>query len=267
MEIEFKNVVTSKNLPKLNFSISRNEITVLSGDKTKEIIPNLLMGFDSVMAGEIIYLNKKITKETFDFKYIQFETGYVFLNPSDFLTNKMVKQEILFGLNFYNFNKINERMNYYLNVVGLDNSYLNKKSLELDLNNQKKVMLASVLAIEPKVLLLNCIEHGLNKKEQKDLKKLLLKIKKENNITIIIISNNTNFYFDIVDRVIVFKENKIILDGDSSVFYEKGTDKYLDIPPIIDFISMSNSKKIKLAKTNDINELMKDIYRKANEKC
>lgn len=263
MEIIFNNVLTNKI--KLNL-VLKEEITVLSGGKIKEIIPKILMGFNKVEEGEIELLDQRINNSTKDFKYIQSQIGYVFLNPKDFLTNKTIKEEISFGLKYYGFKKVDDKANYYLELVGLNESYLYKKSLEVDLNVQKKVMLASVLAIEPKLLILNFIEHGLNIKEQKELKKLLINLKKNTNMIIIIISNESNFYFDICDRLILFDNEKVLLDGTSDLFYKKNIDKIIDIPPIINFIKMAMSKKIELMKTSDIKELMKDIYRKVNEK-
>ncbi len=241
-------------------------ITVLSGDKTKELIPESLMGFKKLSVGQISLLDRVITKETKDFRFFQSQIGYVFLNPEEFLTNKTIKEEIAFGLKYYGFNQINKRINDALDLVDLNESFLNKKSLEVDLNIQKKVMLAAVLAIEPKILILNYIEHGLNIKEQKALKKLLKNLRKMKNMFIIIVSNNSNFFFDIADRIIVLNDNKVLFDDDEELFYKDKSNKYLNTPPIIEFIKIALNRNIKLDKTNDIKELMKDIYRKVNEK-
>ena len=265
MEINFNDVLINNKYKKLNL-VLKEEITVLSGSKIKEIIPKLLMGFEKIKEGEIVFLDSKIDSRTDDFEYFQSKIGYVFLNPKDFLANKTIKEEIAFGLKYYGFKNVDDRVNYYLKLVDLDESYLANKSLEVELNIQKKVMLASVLAIEPKVLILNFIEHGLNIKEQKHLKKLLIDLKKKNNIMIIIISNDSNFYFDICERQIIFDDKKIIFDDSNYLFYKKNIEKVIDIPPIISFIKSVASKKIELTKTTDIKELMKDIYRKVNEK-
>lgn len=266
MEIVFNNVTVKNSLKELNLVIKANEITVLSGDVTKEVVSKLLMGLKNVSSGEINLLNKVINKGTNNYSYIQSKTGYVFLNPKDFLSNKTVKQEIAFGLKYYGFNNINNRVLYYLNLVGLDSVYLEKRSLEIDLNGQKKVMLASVLAIEPKILILNYIDHGLSLKEQKDLKKVLKGLNKLQEITIILISNNTEFFFDIADRLIIFNKQKIVVDVLKEDFYNKKISKHLDLLPITKFINTAKKQKIDLIKTGDIKELMKDIYRKVNEK-
>lgn len=249
-----------------SLTIKSQTITVLSGDATKELIPELLMGFKKLDNGEITLLDRKIKKETKDYRFFQAKIGYVFLNPEEFLTNKTIKEEITFGLKYYGFNQINDRVEKCLELVGLEKAYLDKRSLEVSLSVQKKVMLAAVLAIEPEILILNYIEHGINIKEQKALKRLLKKLNKEKDIFIIIISNNSNFFFDIADRIIVLEHKKIIFDGNQEFFYNKCLSKYLDVPPIINFINKALDKKIQLDKTNDIKELMKDIYRKVNEK-
>ncbi len=266
MEIILDNVSVHNKLKALNLTINSGEITVLSGDRTKEMVPRLLMGFEKITNGNIYTLNNEINNTTTSFAFFQSKIGYLFAEPNQFLTNKKIKNEVAFGLKYYGFNQINDRVSYYINLVGLDDSYLEVRSLEVEINIQKKVMLASVLAIEPEILILNFIEHGLNIKEQKDLKKLLTNLKKKNNITIILVSNNSNFFFDIADRVVLFNNNKIKLDSGTNIFYEKDITKYLDLPPIINFIKLANKSKKGLLKTNDIKELMKDIYRNVNEK-
>ena len=174
-------------LDNLNLVLKSEYITILAGDKTKELIPELLMGFKRLSYGQISLFDRTITKDTKDFRFFQSHIGYVFLNPREFLTNKTVKEEIAFGLKYYGFNQINKRINDVMDLVELDSSFLNKKSLEVDLNIQKKIMLAAVLAIEPKILILNYIDHGLNIKEQKAIKKLIKNLKKNKNIFIIIV--------------------------------------------------------------------------------
>lgn len=264
MEIIFDNISAKSELKNLSLTIKDNEITVLSGDVTKELVANLIIGFQKVNNGEIKLLGEVINSETTSFANIQSQIGYVFLNPKDFLTNKTVKQEMLFGLKYYNFKDLNSRLFYYLNLVGLKEEDLNKKSLEISISDQKKLMLAAVLAIEPKIIILNYIDHGLNIKEQRMIKNILKNLKKDK--IIIIVSNNSNFFLDIADRIIVFNNKKIVLEGYKNIFDKKSVNKYLDIPNISAFIKMANSKKLNLMATDDIKELMKDIYRKVHEK-
>ncbi len=264
MEIRFNEVSVNPLLKALNLVIKDNEITVLSGDVTKEVIANLIMGFKKINDGGIDLLGETINNQTNSFANIQSQIGYVFLNPKDFLTNKTIKQEILFGLKYYHFKDLNNRLIYYTNLVGFKEEDLNKKSLEVSLSDQKKIMLGAVLAIEPKIIILNYIDHGLNIKDQKMVKSILKSLKKDK--IIIVISNNSNFFLDIADRIVVFHNQRIILDGNKDIFYENKISKHLDIPNIVRFIKIANKKENKLMITDDIKELMKDIYRKAHEK-
>ena len=54
--------------------------------------------------------------------------------------------------------------------------------------------------------------------------------------------------------------------GNKDIFYENKVSKCLDVPNIVKFIKTANKKGNKLMMTDDIKELMKDIYRKVNEK-
>ncbi len=265
MEIEFNNVCTNEFVD-FNLIIKSKMITALMGDSTKDELVSSLMGFTNIVDGEIKVFDEKITPKTKDFKKIQSFVSNVFDNPQEFLKNNTVKREIEIGLNYYGFNAVQSRILKALAYVGLDKTILNKKSWELSLFNQKLVMIAAMIAIEPKVLLFNYIEHGLNNSERKKIKNILLDLKNKYNMTIVLLSNDANFISEFVERIIIFDKHKVVLDGDASVFYDALCSKYIDIPSIVSFIIASSKKGLVLDMTNDINELIKDIYRKVSGK-
>lgn len=263
MEIEFSNICYQE-IKNLSFKINKHTVTAISGDATKEIIASLITGFIKPEEGSIVLDNYMLTNKTTknQIKEIQKQIGYIFGNSYDYLQNLTVKNEILLNLKIL---KLKDKLNKCkesLNLVGLDSTYLEKKSFNLSSAEQYKVMLASILAIEPKVLILNQIDNYLSHKEQIELKKLIKRLK----LTTIIISNNANFYFDIVDKIIITMNYKIKLEGSKDILYDKKTSKYLDIPPIIKFIIGCNDQAHKIKKYDEIDELMKEIYRNVNER-
>ena len=118
MYLIHKDLINKKS-KKINVSITKG-ITVLSGSNIKELIPKTLMGFKQIEDGVIEILESIIDKNTKDFRYFQSKIGYVFLNPEDFLTNKTIKEEISFGLKYYGFREIEDRINYYFETFKAD---------------------------------------------------------------------------------------------------------------------------------------------------
>ena len=87
---------------------------------------------------------------------------------------------------------------------------------------------------------------------------LLRKLKSEGK-TIIVISNNVGFLYEISDNMLVVEDRKIIYNGLKNDFFVARRLK--EYPPIIDFIRKANKKGANLLYTMDRKELLKDIYR------
>lgn len=263
-EIRF-NGISSDNgiLNGLSFAIKNNDVVAISGDETAEEIGKIITGFSNIELGSLEILGKVVEKNTShnEIVKIQNKIGFLFDNPAEFLKNKTVAKEVEYGLKFLGFKNISYRVIESLKKVGLNNDYLQKDPSKLSTSEQKKVLLAAILAIEPEIFVLNNPDKGMDLNFQTMLKRMILDLNKKGK-QIIIITNNTNFYFDIATRIMIFKESKLIEDGNNEIFYNKNIKKLVDIPNLISFILNSNKKlKTDLYPTCDIKDLMKDIYR------
>ena len=189
-------------------------------------------------------------------------------NPRENFSNLKIIDEFKFVLKYYKAKNINidKKCSDALKMVGLDKSYLEKKSLELNESEIRKVALASKLILNPKIIVLDEPTIGLDGLSKKNLVSLLRKLASRYNKTIIIISYDVDFLHKIANYVYVLNSGQLVLEGDK---YEVFTsDKLLDYgiepPNIIKFEKLvKNKKNIKLGFRDDINDLIKDIYRNA----
>ena len=143
-----------------------------------------------------------------------------------------------------------------LKMVGLTNLYLEQDFANLSSNDQNKVILASKLNDE--VIILNDFTKGMLNKELLYFKNLFKKISTYNK-KIILISNDINFFFKLVDHVYVIEKEQIIYettDLTSSQLYE-----YIDKPNLLKFVDLTNEKGINLPYYLEFNDLLKAIYR------
>lgn len=129
----------------------------------------------------------------------------------------------------------------------------------LSTKNNSKLQLA--ININEKNILLYDFSRGLNNKEINYYKLLFNKMTNKYQKRIILFSKDINFLamicdtFVIYDKKIVYKTNDIFDDKLYS---------YTDMPNIVKFIKLANKKGAQLSNTTDINELIKDIYRRLN---
>lgn len=159
------------------------------------------------------------------------------------------------------------RISNSLKLVGLDKEYLKKDWFCLSEGEKKKVLLAIVLFHNPKILILDDPFRNLDMKSKSDLCKLLKMLKNRYKKTIIMATNDMDMLHKIVDKVYVLSDGKIVMSGDKySIFSNiKALKKYGIVAPKC--IAFSNrvleKKNIKIGYRDEINDLIKDIYRYA----
>lgn len=173
---------------------------------------------------------------------------------------KTVKEQILFYLKKDNDKKINSA----LNLLNLDEKILDKEMNKLSSGEIQKVILLTILAHDSKTIGFYGISL-LDSKEKNNLIKIIRLLKNSYNKTIVIISNDVNFVHKISDYVYIVDNSNVISFGKKyDIFTDfELLDKYnIDIPMTIKFSKMVFDKKNKkIGYRDDINDLLKDIYR------
>lgn len=275
MQIVFDHVgfIINKNTPlektilkDVSFEIYESGIYsfVGSSNSGKSAIADLINALIFPTSGKV-YINDFVNdgRRIKNINKLRLETGYVFKNPYDMFFNKTVKKELEFGMkNFkYKTNKIDTRVNDALKLVGLDESYLDLDPNILTLVDAKKVALASVLIYNPSIIILDEPTNGISYSDQVELIKLLKLLKRKYNKTIIILSKNTNFCYEVSDKVYLLKLTRLAamntnkLLEDYEVLYNLG----LEIPQCVKFINRLNKRGYKIKYTNNIKELVSEV--------
>lgn len=277
MEVKLKNITykyknAKKNiLSNVSMDIEEGKIIGITGEcgsgKTTllEIINALRTPTEgTVEIGEFIISNEN---EKLDISKLHFKVGMLYQSPDEQFLSLTVKEVLELPLRFYGYNKtkITSRIEDVLNMVGLNYECLFRNPNSLSNGEKRKLQLALVLLLNPEVLLLDEPVIGLDVEEIKQFLKLIRLLKNRYKKTIIIASNNTELLHKVVDYIYVLHNGKIVLEGNKyDVFKEEALLKKwgVKVPNTIAFSnSVLKSKNIKIGYRDEINDLLKDIYR------
>lgn len=264
---DFENVI----LKDINLDLKKGKVHTIVGKsgsgKTTilELIDGLItptMG--SINVGSYCLENSKIPKEI---NNMRVKVGLVFQFPEEQFFCKTVKQEIEFGMNCFHYktSSIEKRVIDSLKMVGLNEAYLDRDPFSLSHGEMRSVAIASVLAFNPKIIIFDEPTVGLDCVSKKNLIRLIKLLKTRYSKNIIVVSHDTDFLLKIADTVNVLEDGKIVLSGDKySVLSNESLMKrnHIAVPKLIEFSNLvKRKKKIRIGYRDEINDLIKDIYR------
>lgn len=233
----------------ISFSVDKNKVTLISGKSGsgKSSLLMRIMGFfydseDSEVKGEILLDGQNILGE----KSINLagKIGYLFQDPDSQLCTFTVEDEIAFGLE-----NLNRERKYIENKIDEVLKLLNIEFLKFrDLNTlsggeKQKVALASILAMDPELILLDEPTANLDPKSTKEILNVIEYLKEKEHKTILIIEHKVQEFKDIIDDVIIFDSNSASKVKKDS-FLEKYMSDY-ELPKHIENKTGSNILEVK----------------------
>lgn len=212
--IEFKNVSKIygeneslvKALNEASFSIEKGELVVILGPSGagKTTALNILGGMDKPTSGEVIIDGKDITKYKNKelIKYRRTDIGFVF-QFYNLVQNLTAKENVELATEIC---KKHLSPVKTLKAVGLEHR-LNNFPSQLSGGEQQRVAIARAVAKSPKILLADEPTGALDDETGKQILKVLEKLSREDNMTVIIITHNSSIA-PIADKIIRFKNGK-----------------------------------------------------------
>lgn len=185
--------------------------------------------------------NKKIK-----YNDIRKKVGLVFQFPEYQLFEETVEKDIMFGPMNFKISKEDARKlaKESLNLVGLDDSYLQRNPYNLSGGEKKRVSIAGILAMDPEILVLDEPTSGLDPAGKRVLMDLFKKINETTGKTIVIITHDMDLVYEYFTRVLVMNDGRLIFDGTPEVLFKKDNlfKEHLDYPNTIKVLKHLNSK-------------------------
>jgi energy-coupling factor transport system ATP-binding protein len=163
------------------------------------------------------------------------KVGFVFQNPDNQLFCETAEEETAFALKNFGFDEetVKSRVTWALNILGLA-QYRQTSPFMLSGGERKRLALASVLAWDPKVVVLDEPTIGQDYEQKEKLRQFIVQLNAQGK-TVIIVTHDVEFVADCAPRVVLMAEGKIVADGDAKeTLTDKGlTFKASIVPPQI----------------------------------
>lgn len=205
-------------LNNVNITINDGEFVALIGHtgSGKSTLIQHLNGLLKGNKGKIIVDGMDLGDKGIKLSEIRKKVGLVFQYPEYQLFEETIEKDIEYGPRNMGLDQdeITRRVKRSMNMVGLDyERYRNISPFELSGGQKRRVAIAGVIAMEPKVLILDEPTAGLDPKGRDDILEQIKILHKEYKMTIILVSHSMEDVAKIASRVIVMNKGEVALDG------------------------------------------------------
>ena len=249
--LEIENVSFSyegvkNNLEDVSFSVYKGEMLAIAGKNGagKSTLAKLICGFNRPDKG-FIKINGKDYSDL-SIKEIAENVAYVMQNPNQMISKAMIYDEVALGLRFRGVDEeeIRERVEKVLKICGLD-SFIDWPISALSYGQKKRVTIASILVLNPDILILDEPTAGQDYKHYTDIMEFLESLNKQG-VTVILITHDMHLMLEYTQRSIVFSEGKLIADDKASVILTK--DEVIEKGNLVETSLYTIAKRLNLEK-------------------
>lgn len=201
-------------LSDVSFTVCRGEKIAIIGKNGagKSTMAKLLCGIIRPVSGSIMVQGVNYLPLTI--KEIGRKIGYVMQNPNQMLVKDMIRDEVELALILNDFSReeIDRRVEKTLKMCDLY-SMRNWPVSVLSYGQRKRVTIASILALEPEVIILDEPTAGQDYQRYSEIMGFLETLNREYHITILFITHDMHLAIEYTDRAIVFADGKCIADA------------------------------------------------------
>ena len=240
-----------KAVDDVSFSVSDGEFVGLIGHtgSGKSTLIQMLNGLVKPDAGKIYINDVDITDDKVNMKDIRSEIGLVFQYPEYQLFEETVYKDISYGpLNFGTpQEELDSGIDEVIELVGLDKSVLGKSPFELSGGQKRRVAIAGVLAMNPKILILDEPTAGLDPAGRNDILSCIKRLHDEKHITVILVSHSMEDIANTVDKIMIISDAHLVAFDKPAVIFKDSLmlkDIGLNVPQVTRVVNHLRQKGV-----------------------
>lgn len=201
-------------LRNVNLSLGSNRIVALLGrnGSGKTTLARMLVGINDAPSGAIDLNGRDIAR--LGPREIAAEVGYVFQNPDHQFVTDRVDEEVAYSLRVRDFAdaEVERRVNDVLSIVDLAR-YRHRSPFSLSLGERRRLSVATMMVLEPKLLVLDEPTIGQDHERAQQLMRLMSRLRERYGTTILMITHDVRLVAEWADRALVLRAGEIAFDG------------------------------------------------------
>ena len=234
-------------LDDIHFTIPEGSYTALIGPtgSGKSTLLHILGGLLRPTAGRVRLGKWVLDSKSKNLVEYRRHIGMIFQNPEYQLFAETVEKDIAYGLRQLGYpeSEIKERVEQAIKWLGLPLEWKTRSPFQLSWGQMRKVALAGVFAMKPKVLLLDEPTAGLDALSKKRLRSWIKEWRQREACTVVHVTHDMNEVADFADQVVVLYQGRLVLKGTPGKVFEQPDQLKkvgLDIPDITKLIIKLN---------------------------
>ena len=203
-------------LKEVSIEIPKGQILGIIGHtgSGKSTLIQQMNGLLKATSGSLFYDGENIYEKGADLKDLRMKVGMVFQYPEHQLFEEDVLKDVAYGPKNQGLSdeEAKKRAMWALELVGFPKEHYGHSPFELSGGQKRRAAIAGVLAMKPKVLVLDEPTAGLDPKGRGEILSQIAKLHKETGITVILVSHSMEDIAKYVERIIVLGKGSVILD-------------------------------------------------------
>lgn len=206
-----------KALKEIDLEIPQGQFVGIIGHtgSGKSTLIQHMNGLVKATSGKLYYEGKNIYEEGYDMKALRSQVGLVFQYPEHQLFEADVLSDVCFGPKNLGLSpeECKSRAEEALQLVGFPEKYYGQSPFELSGGQKRRAAIAGVLAMHPKVLILDEPTAGLDPKGRDEILDQIAELHKKTGLTVILVSHSMEDIARYVERIIVMNQGEKMFDG------------------------------------------------------
>ena len=242
-------------LDNVDLAIEENLITGIIGHtgSGKSTLVQMFNGLIRPDSGRVTVDDEDIWAKPKQIGKVRFKVGMVMQYPEYQLFAETAREDIAYGPKNMGLDdeEIKHRVAKSARFCGLDNDTLDKSPFDLSGGQKRRVALAGVMAMEPKLLVLDEPAAGLDPRGRREILGGIRKYQRESGTSVVIVSHSMEDMAMYCDRIIVMSHGKLILEGEPKDVFSQVKllqSAGLDVPEIAKIITSLREKGVNISK-------------------